>query len=206
MNYLAHLFLAQRTEHSLLGNLMGDFVRDINLNDLPEAAVLGVHNHKLVDRFTDSHVVILELKPLFSDKRRRFAGIIIDVLFDYFLIKHWSSFSNEDLDRFIAYCYRSLASQRHLMPQRMRHKVEWMLQADLLRSYARLDGVNKALNGISSRIRFDNQLAGAVEEIEQHYIELEYAFVPFFSELCAHIANTAIENPITRNGKVRRLG
>jgi acyl carrier protein phosphodiesterase len=192
MNYLAHLFLAQRNPFSLVGNIMGDFIRDVDITTLPQAVARGVENHKAVDRFTDNHIVLKELKTVFS-RRRRFAGIIIDVVFDHFLLKHWEKYTREGRADFIVYCYESLLAMEHIMPPRMRHRMLWMTECDLLTSYAGLDGVGAALNGISARMRFDNHLAGAVEEVVDHYEALEKGFLNFFQELCQHIGRINIE-------------
>lgn len=197
MNYLAHLFLAQRNPYSLVGNLMGDFIRDVDINRLPHAIAQGVKNHKAVDRFTDTHEVLVELKAGFT-RRRRYAGIIIDVVFDYFLIKHWDHYSREVRADFIAYCYDSLLTLKHTMPQRMRHRMLWMVQQDLLNSYAGLEGIADALNGISMRMRFENQLQGAIEDVVDQYEALENGFLRFFKDLCQHIHQLQIE---TTNGQ-----
>lgn len=178
---------------------MGDFMRGVNISELPPIIADGVQNHKAVDRFTDSHDGIRQLKTSFSNQRRRFSGIIIDVVFDHFLIKHWQRFSNDTLSDFTAFCYHSLASQREVMPSRMQQKVDWMIRYDLLNSYARLNGVNNALNGISQRMRFENRLAGGIEEVEKLYAILEQEFLAFFAELCAHIHSANIEKTDNNN-------
>ena len=172
---------------------MGDFLRGVKVKSLPAAIALGVHNHLAVDRFTDSHPGLRQLKTNFSSERRRFAGIILDVVFDHFLIKHWRDHTREDLAAFTAYCYQSLDQLRQVMPTVMRQRVGWMIQYDLLNSYTELQGVANALNGISRRMRFDNCLAGAVEEIKAHYPVLEENFHTFFAELCAHVRDIKIE-------------
>jgi acyl carrier protein phosphodiesterase len=193
LNYLAHLFLAQRNPHSLVGNLMGDFLRGVKVKDLPEPIARGVHNHLAVDRYTDSHACLKPLKSMFRAQRRRFAGIIIDVVFDHFLIKYWQDYSRENLASFTAYCYESFNQLRNAMPPTMQQKVAWMIQYDLLNSYAELEGVGNALNGISRRVRFENQLAGAIDEVARHYPALEQGFREFFTPLCAHIRELNIE-------------
>ena len=193
MNYLAHLYLAQRNPHSLVGNLMGDFLRGVKVKDLPQRIARGVHNHLAVDRFTDSHACLKPLKARFSAQRRRFAGIIIDVAFDHFLIKYWRDYSQQSLADFTAYCYWSFTELHDDMPPAMQQKVAWIIQYDLLNSYARLQGVGDALNGISRRIRFENQLAGAIDEVNRHYEALEQGFREFFSPLCEHIRELDIE-------------
>lgn len=172
---------------------MGDFLRGVKVKELPEPIARGVHNHLAVDRYTDSHSRLKPLKALFSAQRRRFAGIIIDVVFDHFLIKYWQDYSRENLATFTAYCYESFKASRSAMPPAMQQKVAWMIQYDLLNSYADLSGVGNALNGISRRMRFENQLAGAIEEVAGHYQALEQGFREFFTALCEHIRELNIE-------------
>ena len=55
MNYLAHLFLAEKTEESILGNFLGDFVKG-RLKDQYSAEILkGIVTHRKIDAYTDSH-------------------------------------------------------------------------------------------------------------------------------------------------------
>jgi acyl carrier protein phosphodiesterase len=172
---------------------MGDFIRGVNVDELPQAIARGVQNHKAVDRFTDTHAGLRLVKANFSSQRRRFAGIILDVVFDHFLIKHWHRYSQENLADFTAYCYDCLTGLHHVMPARMQQKVDWMIRYDLLNSYAALNGVSNALNGISRRMRFANRLEGAIDEVETHYAALEQGFLGFFSQLCAQVRAENIE-------------
>ncbi len=194
MNYLAHLLLAQDNPLSRLGNLMGDFKGD--RSKLPDAVLLGIENHKAVDKFTDNHSLITQLKPLFSRQRRRFSGIILDVLFDHFLLKHWSNYCSEEPQIFIQSCYGDLASHQAMMPARMQHVVALMSRDNWLGAYEDLAGVGRALDGIASRIRFKNDYVGALEEVTFHYASLESAFLAFFPQLIEHVRVLSLEvNP-----------
>lgn len=187
MNYLAHLRLSAPDAESMVGNLMGDFRKYLRSAVLPELVSRGIANHVRVDRFTDSNLQVLNLKRLFSPARRRFAGIIVDVSFDHFLIRHWQQFSDEDLEEFIDHTHHNISSLREIMPRHMQHAMDYMIRENWLRSYANLDGISFALNRMSSRIRFENKLSGAIEEVEQHYEELEQGFLQFFPELLEHV-------------------
>ena len=187
MNYLAHLKLSRPDAESMVGNLMGDFRKYLCGDSLPDTVRLGIENHVRVDKFTDSNTLILDLKRLFSHERRRFAGVIIDVVFDYFLIRHWQRFSDEKLDLFIDDTHDSISSKWDIMPERMQYVMDYMIREDWLRSYSTLEGIDHALDRMSTRIRFENKLAGAIEEIEHHYQELEEGFLQFFPELIVHI-------------------
>ncbi len=193
MNYLAHLYFAQPTVESRVGNLLGDFARGIDQTALPEKVLSGLKNHRAIDHFTDQHPEVRALKSLFSKERRRFSGIILDVLFDHFLIQHWATHHPEPLLRFLDTCYRDLKQGEHLMPEHMQHVIGRMIENDWISSYAELDSVGFALDRIASRIRFRNNFTNALPEIETHYVALEQGFLRFFPDLEQFVADQALE-------------
>ena len=183
MNYLAHMLLSRPDAESLVGNLMGDFRKYLNGNKLPHNTLAGIQNHMDVDKLTDNHPLVCELKRKFSPDRRRFAGIILDVAFDYYLIKHWQQFSNSELEEFISSSHSSLESQWHIMPERMQYVMTYMIRDKWLLSYSDMNGIGYALDRMSKRIRFENKLSGAVEEVKENYDVIERGFLNFFPEL-----------------------
>ena len=58
MNYLAHLYLAGDVPESIMGNLMGDFLKGVNVGAHPRAVRAGIRMHQLIDGFTDAHPVV----------------------------------------------------------------------------------------------------------------------------------------------------
>lgn len=195
MNFLAHCFLAQPNGASLMGNLLGDFIKGADLTQQSEQVLLGLKNHQAVDRFTDQHAVLPPLKQCLSQPRRRFSGIIADVVFDYFLSKHWQQFSAQDSEQFIEHCYAEILSMQPQMHDSMWRSMQFMVNDDGLRINRDLVGVGLTLDRLSRRIRFDNKLLGAIVEVEQHYAAYENAFLQLFPDLIKHIQQLAIEQP-----------
>ncbi|WP_286262108.1 ACP phosphodiesterase [Thalassotalea atypica] len=193
MNYLAHLYLAQPNADSHYGNLLGDFGGMRKVKTLPTAVIKGLDNHYLVDRYTDNHDTVKQAKHLFSPKRRRFAGIAIDVLFDHFLIQHWSRFEASSHSQFKRSSYRLLTERIHVMPARMQHVIYNLTTNDWFNEYETLSGVGIALDNIAKRIRFANEFNGAIEDIERHYGELEAIFLMFFPQLIEHVKSHGLE-------------
>lgn len=202
MNYLAHLYLSPAVDPSRLGNIMADFLRDVDRERLPQEVKAGIELHQRVDGFTDSHTLVRELRQRFSPQRRRFAGVILDVVFDHFLIKHWSRYTTLDFDEFVDTAYASLERQQELMPERMQLVVGWMMQHDWIRSYAQLDAIGKALDGLAGRVKRDHGFHGSIAEVREHYTAIEDGFMAFFPQLVAFVSHAEDEErPYIRDFK-----
>ncbi|GHG69844.1 ACP phosphodiesterase [Alishewanella longhuensis] len=193
MNYLAHAALAQSSVHSLVGNLLGDFCKGVELSTLPEAVLAGLANHRAVDRYTDHHPLVQQAKRQFSAQRRRFAAVTLDVLFDHFLILHWQSFYAEPFVKAKERLYSKLAQAEPLMPPAMQLTMQRVRQQDWLSAYQQLPSLARALDHIAARIRFENQFAGIMEEIYPRYNDLEQIFLEFYPQLLRHTALLALE-------------
>jgi len=112
-----------------------------------------------------------------------FSGIIVDVCYDHFLLQHWAAFSPEPLSRFIESVHRSLSRQDWEFPPRYQWVIPRLIEGQWLTSYHSLEGVNRALTGISYRFSRKTTLGHAVESIKACYKELEDDFLMFFPEI-----------------------
>jgi len=183
MNYLAHLFLSPPDDLSRLGNIMADFLRDVDREALPQAVQEGILLHQKIDAFTDSHSTVRELRDLFSPQRKRFSGVVLDVVFDHFLIQHWDKYSVEDLDDFVEGSYTSLRKHEHYMSEHMQRVIGWMIKRDWIRSYRDLSGIEWALDGLAGRLKMVHGFHGSIEEVSEHYETIEQGFLNFFPDL-----------------------
>ena len=196
MNHFAHLVLSQPTLESTVGNLLGDFARGVDPDALPPAVRAGLDNHRAVDRFTDAHPRVQEMKRGFSRQRRRFAGIALDIYFDHLLINHWERFEQRDLDRLIAAFYRRMQKGRELMPgENMRRVTRRMVDYDWFGSYRDIDAVAESLDRVAGRIRFENRFAGVIEELQRHHDLICEGFFEFYPELERHVERLGLETP-----------
>lgn len=183
MNFLAHSFLSPATPHALVGNLLGDFCKGIDASSLHPEIKSGLDNHRYVDKYTDHHPLVKDARRLFSDKRRRFSGIVLDVLFDHYLIKHWQKYSEVPFITFKQQTYQLLEAATVYMPEHMAQVMTKVVSQDWFESYQTLDGIGFALDRIASRIRFTNQFQNSIEEITALDKQLEQVFLAFFPQL-----------------------
>ena len=192
MNYLAHLYLAEDSDESLLGNLLGDFVKGRLGDQYSPEIIKGIKTHRKVDAYTDSHDNFLACKKLLRPDRRRFAGIIVDMSFDHFLAKNWSEYSDIELNQFTNRVYRVLLGRETTLPPKLRQRLPYMVQDDWLGSYKNIETIGLALNAISKRLsRFEKAkpIKDGLDDIKANYEEFENNFKQFFPDLISFVNN-----------------
>lgn len=202
MNYLAHLVLAGDNPDIKLGSLVADFTRG-RLQELekcyPPAVMQGIRLHREIDRYTDLHPIIRRSRNRFSSRRRRYAGIIVDVLHDHFLSRHWDCFCAGDRREFIDSSYQILHRNRSLLPAEMRRPASLMIQQDWLGSYLDMRSIGTVYDRMSRRLRRPNNLGGSLEEVIANYEALDADFGCFFPQLHAHAEKHRIRTESIRS-------
>jgi acyl carrier protein phosphodiesterase len=190
MNYLAHLFLADDTHESRIGNLLADFTR------VPDSRVCevfgrpvgeGIQRHRRVDAFTDEHPEVNRcVRHLFA--RHRHAGrIIVDVFFDYLLSRNWSMFTTTPLRGFIDTAYVTLGTVTEPLPERFCVFAKRVVEYDVLARYGTLEGIRLSLERMQSRISVATNLVAGLDHIMADYAVFEDAFLEFFPQVVREI-------------------
>lgn len=186
MNYLAHTLLSHQSAEAILGALLGDFVKGPITAAYPSQVGDAIRLHRLIDRYTDSHPVVLSSHTLVSGARRRFAPIMVDVFYDHFLARHWNDYCDVSLPRFAQNIYDVLQTHRAAIPERLQLLVPSMTANDWFNAYADIAGMQAAINGIARRLRRFRRAAvlhGGADELVQNYAAFERDFRLFFPDL-----------------------
>jgi len=207
MNHFAHLVLAQPTVESTVGNLLGDFARGLDAGSLAPPVRAGLLNHRAVDRFTDSHPLVVEMRRSFSRARRRFAGIALDIYFDHLLIDYWDQLEQRSLEPLISGFYRRMAAGQAMMPgQDMRRVTRRMIDYDWFGSYRELEAIATSLDRVAARIRFANSFANAIEDLQRNDTLIRQGFLEFYPQLQQHVAAQGIEAGKPRHADLEGVG
>jgi acyl carrier protein phosphodiesterase len=180
MNYLAHLYLSDGTPEALLGSILGDFRKGLVIELLDPAIVTAIEQHQVIDCFTDRHPMVREAKQWIAADRRRYAGILLDVFYDYYLSRHWAEYSSVPLRSFIDRFYEVLESHLDLLPEHLALAAPYMIRQDWLGCYGSLEGVALTLMRISRRLRRSNPLAAGIEDLHLNGEKIERSFHEFF--------------------------
>lgn len=182
MNHLAHLALADGTPDSIVGNLLGDFVKGDPDGRYPRAVVRGIRLHRAVDRFTDEHPAVRRALARFPRAHRRFAGIALDMAFDHFLAARWQREDPRGFEAVRHHAYAVLTAREATLPERFRRILPSLRDDDWLGSYARFQGIAHALERMAGRLSRPNPLPALADDIAHHYDALRADFGAFWPE------------------------
>ena len=187
MNFLAHLVLAEPTGPGMIGNLLPDFVKPRLAGPLHPEVAAGVARHRRVDAFTDTHPVFARSRARLRDRHGRYAGILVDVLYDHVLSRTWSDHHHQPRGTFIATAYRLMLENQALMPPPMPTIVRAMAAEDWLGAYHTPAGLEVILRRMSRRFaeRFGRAVAleRVMDDLPEVYDPLAADFAVFFPEL-----------------------
>ncbi|MEO9871748.1 acyl carrier protein phosphodiesterase [Ekhidna sp.] len=189
MNFLAHLLLSKDNEKEMVGNFIGDFVKGSQLESYDQEIQLGIKLHRSIDEYTDNHPIVLKSKIRLREKFRHYAPVIVDIFYDHFLAKKWSSFSNEPLMDFTLRFYELMKGYYPIIPKGVVNMLRYMKEGNWLFNYQFIEGIDKALTGMSRRTKFESKMEHASVALEENYNEFENEFLLFFPHLQKHVAN-----------------
>lgn len=187
MNWLAHAFLSPPEPLVCLGNLLADAIDPRAIGSLHPELRRGVAIHRAIDAAIHVHPAAMDARRALKNTRLRFSGVVTDVVWDYFLLKHWTKFSSEPVDTFIARVY---GYERYL-PSNVPGDAAAMMRAivanDFFRSYRTLDGIREVLARLARRVELHRHrrlpLAEAVDDVRAHHAELDACFLRLFPDI-----------------------
>ncbi len=185
MNFLAHVMLSSHDSEEMVGNLLGDFVRKGGEGAFSERVQRGIELHRRIDGFTDRHSVFRRSRRRIRPELRRFGGIAVDLFYDHFLAREFSSYHDIPLEQFAARLYRLLEHYEAQLPERLQQIMPSMIERNWLVSYREVDAIERSLSRISLRLSRPNALGETAEDFRLYYDDFASDFEEFFPDLLA---------------------
>ena len=183
MNFLAHTLFAQGNAERIAGQFCGDFIRGSDLSNYPQGIQQGIRRHRRIDAYTDRHPKVKAAHKVFEPPVRRFAGIITDVVFDYFLATNWDSYSHVPIEQHVATVHDALNTMHDQLPAELQRFSHFLQRENVLLGNLHFSGVEITLERLSRRSpRFAPMALGA-DIARQHEPDLLNAFNGFFPDL-----------------------
>jgi acyl carrier protein phosphodiesterase len=183
MNVLAHTLLAGDDAALRLGGIMGDFVHGKPDPAIPERVRDGIHLHRAIDTFTDSHDEVRAARERLPAPFRRYAGILLDMWFDHCLARDFARWSDQPLDMVSTNLRAELHAAGPWLPDSLQRFLAYMDANDLPAGYARAETIGKALIGISQRLSRANPVGDAMPLLLAEDAFLQGSFERFFPQL-----------------------
>lgn len=183
MNFLAHTFLSGDDEGLVVGNFLGDFLRNKQVELLPEAVREGVRLHRLIDTFTDQHPLVLQGVRRLYAAHHKYAPVLMDVYYDHLLTRNWATYSSEPLEDFAARSYDILLRHTPIMPEPVSDRLQRMIADNWLSKYGTWEGLEFTFRRMQHFVSAPAHLDGAVQSLQQHLPALQEEFGAFFPEL-----------------------
>lgn len=187
MNFLAHLFLSCDDEALLIGNYMADFIRNKEVALLPEAVQKGVILHRKIDSYTDQHPLVSQGAKRLHEQHHKYAPVMIDIFYDYFLAKNWSTYSAQPLEAFMEQTYITLAKNVYLMPEKLAQRTENMIEHKWLRTYTHLDGMADTFRRVQKRVSKPEYFEGVIDSLVRDEALLNQEFQAFFPDVMQYV-------------------
>lgn len=183
MNYLAHAFLSFHHPEILVGNMISDFVKGNQKNAYPEAIQKGIHLHRLIDSFTDSHESTKQAKKIFSPYYRLYSGAFVDIVYDHFLANDSNEFQSDELMNLSQETYTVLRRFPGELPPVFRGMLPYMEQQNWLYNYQYRWGIQNSFGGLVRRAAYLTESTTAFKLFEQCYTDLQACYARFFPDV-----------------------
>lgn len=171
---------------------MADGIHGKNFDSFPLDIQKGIALHRAIDTFTDAHPVFRQSTKRLHSNYHHYSGVIVDIFYDHFLAKNWSSYSEEKLADFTARFHQSLKDNFDVLTDKTQKMMPYLIAQNWILSYQTIDGIEIILEKMDNRMKRNSNMRFSVTELKTYYSEFESEFTTFFEEVMA-FSNHKIE-------------
>jgi acyl carrier protein phosphodiesterase len=185
MNYLAHLALSYPATGLVVGNFIGDHIRNKDLDKFTKEVQLGVEMYRSIDAFADTHPLTISIREKLFMEYRHISRILVDIYYDHFLALHFEAFHQQSLTLFNHEITILLQQHAGIMPPSAQGYLKGMKAQNWLLEYSSKAGIDIILNKMANRSGL-HLLITAAKMLEKHYPFFQAQFLKFYPELLDH--------------------
>lgn len=167
----------------MVGNFIADTVKGSVSDTYLKGIKLGIHVHRAIDQYTDSHPIVLETRKLLYPHFSKYAAVVQDVYYDHFLAIHWEDYRDDRLNDFVQKVYTTLNANKNIMNAKALRILHFMEMHDWLTNYSNTQGIDRALKGLSHRASFPSNMENGIPPLMDNFDVLNQHFTAFFPEL-----------------------
>lgn len=189
MNVLAHIYLSGDSDDIIIGNYIGDYVKGRDYLKYPDQIRRGIILHRNIDAFTDKHPVVHRSKIHFSRKYHKYAGVVVDILYDHFLTKEWDTYSRRPMESITYQFYRAMVNNYNILPPKVQDRFPFFIINNWLESYKTSKGLRTVFNALSRRTSLPRETKFAIKSLKKNYYSLNEDFMEFFPQLIEYVEN-----------------
>ena len=196
MNFLAHAFLSAPEEHHIAGGVIGEFYRGSIDTALPLGFADGIRLHRHIDSFSNR---LGEMKPSIhrlGPTLRRPAPVLLDIIADYLLAKHFEEFSSVSLREFADTTYQAIDGFREFIPARGQRFLNYLVDDDVLYRYTDYEGARRGHLHVMRRLGFEGEMAtldSVVHSKEAEFLDDFRSYFPALRDYAATELNGQFE-------------
>ncbi|OFX24159.1 MAG: hypothetical protein A2041_03445 [Bacteroidetes bacterium GWA2_31_9b] len=187
MNFLAHIYLSGDDDQIKIGNFIGDYVKGSAYGMYPDNIQRGIRLHRSIDSFTDRNRTVVKAKELFYIQYHKYAGIVIDIIYDHFLAANWQRFSKTPLEIYTKNFYDLMLKYEFMMPTEVQTFIPKLIENNRLYSYRTINGIESVLSTMSKFTSLPDYSEFAILTLKENYSFLEENFFTFFAEIIFHM-------------------
>lgn len=187
MNFLAHIYLSGNSEGLIIGNYIADAVKGKQLDLFHSEITKGIILHRKIDTYTDTHAIVEKSKARLRPVYRKYASVIIDILYDHYLAANWKNYSDIPLFEYSKNIYGLIKKHEHILPEKSKLFMQYMIKNDILNAYSNLNGIEKVLKGMAQRTSFESNMNLSIKEIKEYYLLFEEEFYQFFPDIQQYV-------------------
>jgi acyl carrier protein phosphodiesterase len=137
----------------LAGAVLGDLVHGRLEGRFPLPLERSIRLHRRIDAVTDAHPVVALARTRFPPGTRRYAGIVLDLIYDHALALDWSRYAGEPLPEFARRAAQEVAAETTGFSTAGRTAPPAWRFRRLLLSYAREGGIDRAARRTASWLK-----------------------------------------------------